>query len=280
MLGTAFPAARLLLVEQPFAWGFEGLRASRFDAATAQALEARARAAGVRVQAIRRPGRSLEGGPRRWAIADTRPEAPVVRWGEFTDDAELLDLALDGSAGEPDSSPVFLVCTHGKHDPCCAARGRPLAIALAAIRPEHVWQVSHLGGCRFAPSVLVLPLGLMYGRMGPSAAAELVAAADAGHVLTPGLRGRIGHPPVAQAALGFAHERLALPRCRDLSVVAVTPAQGGHVRVRVASPRGAFDVTVERDRVDASGLTCASPGASFFIAHRPVAIEPAADAGG
>ena len=274
MLGTAFPAARLLLVEQPHPWGFAGLRTSRFDAATALALEARGRAEGVRVQAIRRPGRSPQPAQRRWAIADTRGEEPVLRWGEFTDDAELLELPLDGLQGEPDSSPLYLVCAHGKHDPCCAARGRPLVSALADVRPGRVWQVSHLGGCRFAPSVLVLPLGLVYGRVPPSAAAELVAAAEKGEVMTPLLRGRIGHPPAAQAALGFAHQELALPRCRDVSLVSTKPVDGGSVLVRISSPHGQFDVTVDRERVDASGLTCAAPGPSWFLAHRPAAIEP------
>ena len=135
--------------------------------ATALALEARGRAEGVRVQAIRRPGRSPRRAHRRWAIVDTRDATPTLRWGEFTDDAELLELPLDGSPVEPDPEPLYLVCTHGKHDPCCAQRGRPVTAALAAARPGRVWQASHLGGCRFAPTVLVLPLGLMYGRVGP-----------------------------------------------------------------------------------------------------------------
>ena len=275
MLGTAFPAARLLLVEQPHPWGFAGLRASRFDTATALALEARGRAEGVRVQAIRRPGRSSDRAQRRWAIIDTRAEEPVLRWGEFTDDADLLELPLDGSLGEPDPLAHYFVCTHGRHDPCCAAHGRPLTAALAAVRPGQTWQISHLGGCRFAPSVLVLPLGLVYGRVPPSAAAELVAAAEAGEVVTALLRGRVGRPPAAQAALGFAHEQLALPRCRDLSLESTTPVAHGDVIVRISSPRGAFDVTVHRQRVDAPGLTCASPGPSWFVAHHPVAIESA-----
>ena len=278
MLGTAFPAARLLLVEQPYPWGFEGLRTSRFDAATALALEARGRAEGVRVQAIRRSGRSPHRAQRRWAIVDTRAEEPVLRWGEFTDDAELLELPLDGSLGEPDAAPLYLVCTHGKHDPCCAARGRPVATALAAVRPGRIWQVSHLGGCRFAPSVLVLPLGLMYGRVVPSVAAEFVAAAEAGEVMAERLRGRVGFPPAVQAAFGFAHEQLTLPRGRDISLVSTKPADGGAVLVRIGSPHGVFDVTVDRERVDASGLTCAAPGPSWFVAHRPVAIEPVHDA--
>ena len=274
MLGTAFPAARLLLVEQPHPWGFAGLRASRFDPATALALEARARAEGVRVQAIRRPGRSPLDPQRRWALFDMRAADPLVHWGEFTEDTELLSLPLDGSRGTPDPSPLYLVCTHGKHDPCCAAHGRPLTSALAALRPGQVWQVSHLGGCRFAPSVLVLPLGLMYGRVVPAIAADLVAAVEAGEVLTGPLRGRIGLHPAAQAALGFAHEQLALARCQDISVASTTPVDGDRVLVRIGSPRGRFDVTVLRERVDAAGLTCAAPGASWFIAHRPAGIEP------
>ena len=41
MLGTAFPAGRLLLIEQPGPWGRGGLRDSRFDRTTALAVEKR-----------------------------------------------------------------------------------------------------------------------------------------------------------------------------------------------------------------------------------------------
>jgi hypothetical protein len=274
MLGTAFPASRLLLVEQPFPWGFEGLRTSRFDPAAALAVEARARTEGIRVQAIRRPGRGTHRVHRRWAFVDTRDQTRMLRWGTFHDDAELLELPLDGSVGEEGPGPLYLVCTHGKHDPCCALRGRPLTAALAALREPHVWQASHLGGCRFAPTVLVLPLGLMYGRVPPTAAPDLVAAAEAEEVIGPLLRGRVGTPPVAQAAIAFAHEQLGLPRVRDVSLVSTTALDVAAWAVRVDSPQGRFDVTVTRDRVDATGLTCAAPGPSWFAAHRPVAIKP------
>ena len=116
--------------------------------------------------------------------------------------------------------------------------------ALEALRPGRVWQASHLGGCRFAPTVLVLPLGLMYGRVPPSATPELVAAAEADEVIGTLLRGRIGMPPAAQAAIAFAHQRLELPRARDVSLVSTTTLDGATVRVRVDSPRGQLDVTV------------------------------------
>jgi hypothetical protein len=275
MLGTAFPAARLLLVEQPLPWGPEGLRASRFERETALAVEARAREEGVRVQAIRRPGGSSEGARRNWMLVDTREAARSIRCGEFTDDAELLELPLDGSRGRLDPDPLYLVCSHGRHDPCCGQRGRPLVASLAARRPQRVWQASHLGGCRFAPTALVLPLGVMYGRVPASSAADVIAAAEAGEVLGGILRGRIGIPPAAQAAVGFAHERLALPRVQDVSLVSTTVIDGATVVARIDSPQGPFDITVERTRIDARGLTCAAPGSSWFVAHRPLTIEPA-----
>ncbi|HEY7009713.1 MAG TPA: hypothetical protein VH395_12275, partial [Jatrophihabitantaceae bacterium] len=39
LLGTAFPASRVLLVEQPGPWGHAGLRESHFDSAVAASLE-------------------------------------------------------------------------------------------------------------------------------------------------------------------------------------------------------------------------------------------------
>ncbi len=274
MLGTAFPAARLLLVEQPFPWGPEGLRTSRFDRDTALALEARGRAEGVRVQAVRRLGRDSEGTPRRWTLVDTRDTTRSMCSGRYSADAELLDLPLDGSRGDPDPDPLFLVCTHGRHDPCCAERGRPVIERLAALCPGRVWQASHLGGCRFAPTVLALPDGVMYGRVAPAAVAGLVAATARGEVLEPLLRGRIGVPPAAQAAIAHAQLRLGLPRVRDVALRSTTTMDRATAMVRLATPQGTFDVTVRLERIAADGLTCGHPAPSAFIEHRPVAIEP------
>ena len=177
MLGTAFPASRLLLVEQPGPWGRAGLPASRFNRAAAAALVARAGERGIRVLAIRRPGRTPQGVVRRWALIDCRSDRETARWGSYESDAELLELPLDGSAGEPTQQLAYLVCTHSKHDTCCALRGRNVAMALHEVRPGLVLECSHVGGERFAANVLVLPTGLLYGRVLPFAAAEFVAAA-------------------------------------------------------------------------------------------------------
>ncbi len=270
MLGTAFPASRLLLVEQPGPWGRAGLRASRFDHATASALETRATAAGVRVLAIRRPGRTPRGMPRKWALADCRPGHESLRWGTYEHDADLLTLPLDGSSGNPDDAPIYLVCAHSKHDTCCALRGRPVAAALTQARPGRVWECSHVGGERFAANVLVLPAGLLYGRVLPFAAVEFVEATEQGEVIGALLRGRVGLKPAAQAALAFAHEHLAIRRADALRVVSVRTAGEGESVVRVRGPHGLIDVAVRVERVRADGLTCARPGPNAYIAFRPL----------
>lgn len=275
MLGTAFPAARLLLVEQPGPWGERGLRDTRFGAA-AVALERRANAAGLRVQVIRRPGRTPRGAPRSWALVDTRDGRESLHWGTFREPDELADVAFD-PVGAPDVEPLYLVCAHGKHDTCCAVRGRPVAAALAAVRPDRVWETTHVGGDRFAANVLVLPAGLLYGRVLPFAAVEFVAAADAGEVVGALLRGRVGLPAAAQAALAFAHEHLAVRRRRDLTVQWSAPVRNGSTVVRLSGPHGPLDVTVQVDRVAAPGLTCHNPDANQFLAYRPIAISAVED---
>jgi hypothetical protein len=272
MLGTAFVQPRVLLVEQPGPWGAAGLRESHFDPAIAQELEARAGRADVRVQAIRRPGRTAPNARRRWALADATDGSEILRWGTYDADAELLDLPLDGSVGITDTEPLYLVCAHGRRDPCCALRGRPVAAAIQAIRPGRVWECSHLGGHRFAANVLVLPAGLLYGRVLPIAVTEFVGAADADEVIGGLLRGRLGMPPAAQAALGFAYEHLAIRERTALRVVSASPLTDGLASVRIAGPHGLLDVSVRVEEHAVTHLSCAKPGPDRDLSYHPVGI--------
>jgi len=272
MLGTAFPADRLLLVEQPGPWGRPGLRASRFPADVAAAVERRALAAGIRPQAIRRPGRTASSTRRVWALARCRDGVEQLRVGTWQRPEELLDLPLDGSAGRVEDEPWFLVCAHGKHDPCCALRGRGVAAALESVRPGRVWETSHVGGDRFAANVLVLASGLLYGRVPAGGVAELADAADAGRVVLPLLRGRIGLPPAAQAAVAFAYGRLGLTSVGDVHVLSCSPVVDGIATVRMRTARGDVTARVSVERVVGERLTCAAPGPGAFLRYRPTEL--------
>ena len=80
----------------------------------------------------------------------------------------------EDSAWKRVSHPLILVCTHGKRDQCCGIRGGQVFSALHARKPDWVWQSSHLGGHRFAPTLLTLPDGMMYGRVPVEESEELV----------------------------------------------------------------------------------------------------------
>lgn len=208
MPGTAAPALGFLLVEQPGPWGRFALTESRLDPAVGDQLSTRAVAAGLRALLIRRPGRppTERRQPRRFAVVDARPGQESTRWGTFGADAELLDLPLDGSVGEPSAEPFYLVCTHGRHDACCAIRGRPVAASLAALRPRQTWECSHVGGDRFAANLLAMPHGLYYGQVDERSVAEVVQAHERGQVVPRLLRGRARWLPAAQAAQAHAHD--------------------------------------------------------------------------
>jgi hypothetical protein len=121
------------------------------------------------------------------------------------DPAELLDLDV-AAIGEgrspglvPVEGPLFFVCTHGKHDACCAEKGRPVAEALTEAYPEQTWEVSHIGGDRYAGNAVVLPDGLYLGRLEPDTAVAAAADLLAGRLPLDVLRGRTNLPMAAQA---------------------------------------------------------------------------------
>ncbi|WP_116452763.1 sucrase ferredoxin [Blastococcus litoris] len=260
-VATASPAQRWLLIEQPGPWGRDALTESRFDPEVAPLLARRSRAEGVRLLLVRRPGDRLADSGRRWAYVDGRPGSEGLWWSVRSTDADLLTAPWDGSVGEAAPGPVYLVCTHGGHDACCALRGRPLARALPAPGPTDVWECSHLGGDRFAANVLVLPHGFYYGQV-PGDGAEIVAAHTGGRVALPWLRGRAGVPIPGQAAQHVAREELGLLDVDALPVVGVVQetAAGAEVErwtVTLAGPDGDVVTRVEsRPSAVAARLTC------------------------
>jgi len=280
--GTAAPARGLLLIEQPGPWGRQALVESRLDPEIGAAVGSRAVARGLRPLLIRRPGREgQEVRRRRWGIVDCAPGREAVRWGDFGDDVELLDLPLDGSTGTATDEPAYLVCTHGRHDACCAIRGRPVAHALASLRPGSVWECSHIGGDRFAANLLVLPHGLYYGRVDGGASADVVEAHERGEVLPRLLRGRTTFLPAAQAAQQHARTQLGEVAINALNPVAVLPLAGRRWDVRLRHEPTDLLVTVRgTSRGAASLLTChaghpAHPPAYEVTDLRPLGARPA-----
>ena len=163
---------------------------------------------GIRVQLIRRPvqpGEADRGRNREPALfaawtADPMPWLRRISVDDL-DQAALAALA----AGEPPGGtaqpgPLFLVCTHGRRDRCCARFGVPLARELAAAHAPEVWETTHVGGHRFAGNLVILPHGLYYGPVDAAAGRAAIDAYRRGEITARGYRGRAGQDPAAQEA--------------------------------------------------------------------------------
>ena len=210
--GTASRQPCWLLIEQPGAWGRNALLESKLPAEVARVLDERRQAAGVRVLLIRRGPGVAAPAERRWMFVRALAEGPAMGGGGFTDPAQLLELDLGGMASgavalpEPRTDPLIAICTHGRHDRCCADNGRPVARHLRHAGVD-AWECSHVGGDRFAANVVSFPHGLFHGRVTPASALPLVHAYADGRIHPAGFRGRAAWPPaVQQAEILLRHE--------------------------------------------------------------------------
>ncbi|HEY7015195.1 MAG TPA: sucrase ferredoxin, partial [Streptosporangiaceae bacterium] len=91
----------------------------------------------MRVHLIRRPGRRQAGDARAVFLGWTAGDAPWLRYAQVSASApelperDLKELAagIMPSFGVAWDDPLYLVCTHGKRNVCCARLGGPLAQA-------------------------------------------------------------------------------------------------------------------------------------------------------
>lgn len=118
----------------------------------------------------------------------------------FLDDVDVLDVVGDPTAYPRLKKPRYFVCTNGQRDLCCARFGLPTYRTLREEVGDRVWQATHLGGHRFAPNVLALPDGVLYGRVNVDDVADFLAATESGEVAFRHLRGRSRYSAPVQAA--------------------------------------------------------------------------------
>jgi hypothetical protein len=276
LAGTATRMRAFLLVEHPGPWGEVALRDGRMSGTTSAWLRRQAVATGVRILLVRRPGRRQLGpGVRVFAVR-------TGAWCETTvldriEDVGTLDVAALAAGRSPGlerfEERLVLVCTHGRHDACCAERGRPLAAALAARAPRAVWECSHLGGDRFAGNVLVLPEGLGYGWVEPDDAAGFVDGLAEGVLDLDLMRGRATLPMAAQFA--EIHLRRRLAELRDDVVRYLGSRRDGDDLVASFDVGGtAYDVLVRSTLRPAAALTCGARRTNPVPRHRVLSVTP------
>jgi hypothetical protein len=254
--GTAALARFFVIVEQAGPWGRNAARESHLDPELGGELEARAADAGGRLMLVRKPGgHPAHAGPRRvlLAYAGGPPGDAWLLGADVADLGELLgldwgalvrgDQALVRASlpGAEPTEPTLLVCTNGRRDVCCAVRGRPLAAHASQLAPGRVWEVSHTGGHRFAPTAVLLPWGQTYARIEDRSAQWVLGASETGHTPRELLgplhdRGRSGLPGPAQCAESHVRAEIGETHLPSLWAGEPVPVDG--------RPDDGVDVTV------------------------------------
>ena len=243
MYGTASAGSSWVLLELAGGWGHSAFLHSPaiIDPELGRAIVRRFERAKMRIAAIRKHGRRPAKPQWRWFVAQAGVGNEAVYRGEVSDPREYLDLALDGTDGSLSTDPLVAVCAHGKHDQCCAVRGRSACKAIAAKYPDFTWECSHLGGDRFAATMLVLPEGLCYGRVDSTDSADLVRLYLEGRLDNRLLRGRTSLPHAVQVAQYFAREAYGDDRIASLPPLDVDKEEG-RTRVVLSGESGPIEV--------------------------------------
>jgi hypothetical protein len=170
---------------------------------------------------------------------------------------DLIGLDLE-TAGETVEHPLFLVCTHGKHDRCCAKFGRPLYDAVREqVEPGWAWQSSHVGGDRFAGNLVVLPDGAYYGRVDPSDSWPVIESVLDRRVHLPCYRGRSLEGFAAQAAEIAVRSASGELGIEDVLVASIA-FDGTVWRAQVEAGEKVYEVAVRREEGEPTHLTCST----------------------
>ncbi|WP_343314007.1 sucrase ferredoxin [Brucella sp. BE17] len=188
---------------------------------------------------------------------------------EILTDQLLMLAAGEKLCGERDERITILCCTDGKQDPCCARYGFATWKALhdhADPEAFRVLQSTHIGGCRFAASLLVLPQRARYGRLEPQDVPDFLSCLNKGIPFLPAYRGNPELDAIEQvaeyAALSFwnnigVQEKITLGQKsdevseRDVEIIASTESQRLLIRLRLDH----FDVNTRCNTLKPDGQT-------------------------
>ena len=281
MYGTATSVETWLVLEYNGRWSGDAFRDSKIPEPVKAAVN---RHLGTfpnsRLQLVRKqePG----GDGIKLFIAQSREKNSTLY--EITLDRyeDLLDLdigAIINDRGSELKEPLFLICTNGEHDKCCGKFGMPVYMeASAGICGESAWQTTHVGGHRFASTLVCLPHGLYYGRLREGKTAEeIFGEYKEGRIKLESYRGRSCYAPPVQAAEYFLRKETGI---RDISAFYLrdTKAEDGEIKVDFLSvdDEKIFEVRLRRlDNAFKILTSCGDKERSFVPLYRLLSIGEA-----
>jgi hypothetical protein len=210
VFGTASRGNTWFLLEHPEPWGKRALVDNRMpDQVKERLSSALEQINGGRFLLIRR--RYSQSDCFNFFIVAAREDSPQVRHFKLKEYQELLDLDIWGLVRSSNqtaddgyaASPLYLVCTDGAHDKCCAKYGIRTYEFMRGKFGGSVWASSHVGGDRFAANIVCFPHGLFYGHVTEASAESVAGEYRDGRIHLANYRGRGCYPRNAQVGEYF-----------------------------------------------------------------------------
>ncbi len=199
-------------MEHPAAWGPKAFPDERLPASIQKALRHKVRSYPYgRPLLIRQQHPHQQPSELKGFLVHSREQNPQVFRLRGSSFQELL-----ACEPEPWTEPLYLVCTHGAHDKCCAKFGYATYCATRELAAENVWECSHVGGDRFAGNVICLPHGIYYGNVFAQDTRAIVQAYEKNQVVLQYYRGRSCYPKAAQIGEYFVRAESGILGLEDL----------------------------------------------------------------
>ncbi len=255
LVGTAPRADVWFALEYPGRWGTKAFEESTIPEEVKKQVNAQLKLIPEsKLVLIKQKSRPADGSIRFFVAVTGGDEGPALYRIELADYSDLLSLDLVSLAAQNlryiaalDEEPLFLVCTNGLRDQCCALHGAAAYAALSAEFGELVWESTHHGGHRFAANLAALPAGLSFGRLRADNASAIVRSALEGRIALEHFRGRNAYPEAAQAGEILLREKLGLDRVGDLRLIDSKTGEDGRWQLSFAASTGKVEnVVVER----------------------------------
>ena len=281
IFATASQVRRWLLIEVRGAWGRDAVVDSDLARYAPGGWRRRLQDEQIRVIAVRRDLDRTSQDPLQMFYVDADHgrawRRTVATLRRAVDAAAELPIVGEADPWLPHVHPLVLVCTNGRHDPCCATFGRPLARVLReGAQRDDVWECSHIGGDRFAANIVILPEGLYFGRCDGDSAKRLIADYHDGAILLDNYRGRSVLGFYDQAAEFFVRRELGVTSITGITAIRRLSDVEGRFAVDIDDGGESRTVEVHVARSVAAArtpLTCTGPLGQRLPAYRLVSLD-------
>lgn len=187
----------------------------------------------ARLQLIKK-GKEFSGEGIKFFAAVCHEEEPNLYEFTLNHYEDLLNFDFSGVVAEKRTyweydrtEPLYLVCTNTKRDACCARFGLSVYTDLVAQNAENVWQASHIGGHRFAATLVALPSGVYYGYLNPTDVPAVYDAVQSNRILLPKYRGRSCYDKLVQVTEYFLRENSGNHTLYEFKLIEFENAQDG-----------------------------------------------------